>query len=135
MFVTFFYAVVDPKTGEVEFGNAGHLAPLIRRADGSLDEWSDSIGLPLGIVPGVEYTAGRGKLAPGETMVILSDGPGDAVGEGDERFGDDRVRATISEGPGDPSGLVNTLLQATAEFTGNRPQADDQTLLAIAVAD
>jgi serine phosphatase RsbU (regulator of sigma subunit) len=133
MFVTFLYAVVEPKTGIVEYGNAGHLAPLIRKPDGTLDEWSEPIGVPLGIVQGAAYEAGRRTLNPQETLVILSDGPGDAVGDDDERFGDDRVRSTLAQGPGDPSSLVNALLQATADFTGNRPQADDQTLLAIAL--
>ncbi len=133
MFVTFFYGVIDPQTSMVEYGNAGHLAPLIRKADGTLDEWSDPIGVPLGIVKGAKYEAGQRKLEQGETMVLLSDGPADAVGEGEERFGDDRVRKTIANGPSEPSFLVNALLQATADFTGNRPQADDQTLLAVSV--
>ena len=132
MFVTFFYAVLDPSSGEVEFGNAGHVPPLVRHIDGSLDEWLTPIGLPLGIMPGVQYESGRRTLAPGETLLILSDGPGDALGAGGERFGDARVRATVSAAPAEPKALVDALLDATATFSGNRPQADDQTLLAVA---
>jgi sigma-B regulation protein RsbU (phosphoserine phosphatase) len=132
MFVTLFYGVLDPSTGEIEFGNAGHVPPLVRRVDGSLDEWLTPIGLPLGIMPGVNYVSARRTLAPGETLVILSDGPGDALGAGGERFGDERVRETISAAPAHPTQLVNALLEATATFSGNRPQADDQTLLAVA---
>jgi len=134
MFVTMFYGVLDPATGEIEYGNAGHLAPLIRGADGTLNTWPEPLGLPLGILPGQRYKAGRRTLAPGETLVVLSDGPGDAVGEGGERFGDERVQATIQAAPAEPAALVSALLEKTAEFTGNRPQADDQTLLAIALA-
>lgn len=134
MFVTMFYGVLDPATGEVEYGNAGHLAPLIRAADGSLTEWAEPAGVPLGILPGTQYEAGKRTLAPGETLVVLSDGPGDAVGAGGERFGDERVLATLKAAPGDPDALVGGLLEAVATFTGNRPQADDQTLLAIALA-
>ena len=134
MFVTMFYGVLDPQTGEVQYGNAGHLAPIIRHADGTLEEWPQPIGVPLGILGGQHYEAGTGRLKPGETLVVLSDGPGDAVGAAGERFGDKRVRATIQAAPADPQLLVNALLDATAAFTGNRPQADDQTLLAIALA-
>ncbi|MDJ0521109.1 MAG: SpoIIE family protein phosphatase [Planctomycetota bacterium] len=134
MFVTMFYGVLDPASGELEYGNAGHLAPLIRAPDGSLTEWLEPAGVPLGILPGTRYEAGRRSLAPGETLVVLSDGPADAVGAGGERFGDDRVHATLKASSGEPDALVSGLLQAVAEFTGNRPQADDQTLLAIALA-
>jgi sigma-B regulation protein RsbU (phosphoserine phosphatase) len=78
------------------------------------------------------HLSARRTLAPGETLVILSDGPGDALGAGGERFGDERVRETISAAPAHPTQLVNALLEATATFSGNRPQADDQTLLAVA---
>ena len=132
MFVTFCYAVLDPATGQVEFGNAGHLPPIIRHADGSLEEWPKPAGMPLGIMAGVPYEAGLKTLKPGDTMIILSDGPGDAEGEEGERFGDERVLATLSAAAGDPASLVDSLLEATAEFTGQRPQADDQTLLAVA---
>ncbi len=134
MFVTMFYGVLDPSTGEIEYGNAGHLAPLIRGADGTLTEWLEPIGMPLGIMSGTRYEAARRTLAPGEALVVLSDGPGDAVGAGGERFGDDRVHATLKATASDPKALVHGLLAAVAEFTGNRPQADDQTLLAISLA-
>ena len=99
MFVTFIYAAVDPADGSVVYGNAGHLAPLVRRADGSLDEWAEPAACPLGVLPGTQYEAGRGKLEPGDTLVLLSDGLGDAVGPGDVRFSDDRVRETVADGP------------------------------------
>lgn len=134
MFVTFLYAVLDPATGEVIYGNAGHLAPIVRHADGRLSRWEDPGGCPLGILPDITYLAHPRKLARGEVLLLLSDGLGDAVGEGGVRFGDERVEATISKGPGDPAAIVKALCDATAAFTGNRPQADDQTLLAVALA-
>ena len=134
MFVTMFYGVLDPATGEIEYGNAGHLAPIIRKPDGSLESWGEPLGMPLGILPNQQYQSGRRSIAKGETLVVLSDGPGDALGAGEERYGDERVLETITAGPGDPEGLVKTLLDSVAEYTGNRPQADDQTLLAVALA-
>lgn len=134
MFVTFFYAVLDPATGEVQYANAGHLPPVIRRADGTLEEWPDPSSLPLGILADVIYEAGTGHLRPDDVMVLLSDGIGDAEGEGGARFEDERVNACIASAAADPKALVAKLLEATAAFTGNQPQADDQTLLAIALA-
>ncbi|MDF1700973.1 MAG: SpoIIE family protein phosphatase [Planctomycetota bacterium] len=134
MFVTMFYGVLDPATGEIEYGNAGHLAPIIRKADGTLDSWGSPLGMPLGILPNQQYESGRRILGRDETFVVISDGPGDAVGEGGERYGDDRVNDTISAGPADPEGLVKAILDSVAEYTGNRPQADDQTLMALSLA-
>lgn len=134
MFVTFIYAVVDPATGSVSYANAGHIAPLVRHPDGSLAEWREPASCPLGVVPGTRYEVGRQALSKGDVLVLLSDGIGDALGSDGQRFGDARVRRTIETGPGDPQGLVQNLLLATARFTGAQPQADDQTLLAIALA-
>jgi sigma-B regulation protein RsbU (phosphoserine phosphatase) len=134
MFVTFLYAVLDPATGEVVYGNAGHLAPIVRHADGRLSRWEDPGGCPLGILPDMAYPAHAKKLAPGEVLLLLSDGIGDAVGEGGERFGDERVLETIATSTSDPVAVVKGLCDATAAYTGNRPQADDQTLLGVALA-
>jgi sigma-B regulation protein RsbU (phosphoserine phosphatase) len=134
MFVTFLYAVLDPSNGRVAYGNAGHLAPIVRHADGRLTRWEDQGGVPLGILPDVTYPAHMKILEPGEVLMLLSDGIADAVGETGDRFGDERVAQTISKGPGDPGALVKGLCEATSAHTGNRPQADDQTLLAVALA-
>jgi sigma-B regulation protein RsbU (phosphoserine phosphatase) len=133
MFVTFLYAVLDPATGGVVYGNAGHLAPIVRHADGRLSRWEDPGGCPLGILPDVAYQAHARTLGKGEVLLLLSDGIGDALGEAGVRFGDERVEASIAKGPADPGAIVKGLCQATADFTGNRPQADDQTLLAVAL--
>src|SRR5262245_18408515 len=114
MFVTFLYAVLDPASGEVVYGNAGDLAPIVRHADGKLTRWEDSGGPPLGILPDVAYPAHAKRLAQGEVLMLLSDGIGDAVGEGGNRFGNERVARTIAAGPGDPAAIVKSLCDTTA---------------------
>jgi sigma-B regulation protein RsbU (phosphoserine phosphatase) len=133
MFVTLAYAVIDPKTGEVSLGNAGHLKPIVRMPDGRLEEWKEPGGVPLGILPDATYVAKPYRLEKGQTMLLLSDGIGDAVGEDGDRFGEERVAKTISGAHPDPARMVKSLCDATAAYTGNRPQADDQTLLAVAL--
>jgi sigma-B regulation protein RsbU (phosphoserine phosphatase) len=133
MFVTFVYAVLDPKTGDVVLGNAGHLKPTVRAADGRLTEWEEPKAPPLGILPDLRYAATAHRLEPGQTLLLLSDGIIDAERDAGDRFGEERVRKIVQAGPADPAGLVASLLAATAAFTGKRPQADDQTLLAISL--
>ncbi|MFM8978908.1 MAG: PP2C family protein-serine/threonine phosphatase [Planctomycetia bacterium] len=134
MFVTLIYAVLDPATGEVTYGNAGHLAPIVRQAGGTLAQWQDAGGPPLGVLAGAQYPAHARRLARGEVLLLLTDGIGDAVGEAGERFGDERTHATVGGSSDDPAAVVRALCEATAAFTGQRPQADDQTLLAVALA-
>src|SRR5262245_45465262 len=54
MFVTLLYAVFDPRSHSVSFGNAGHVAPLLRGADGRVSRWEEAVSLPLGVMPGGE---------------------------------------------------------------------------------
>lgn len=132
MFVTLIYVVLDPETGACTYANAGHLAPTVRRADGTLATWTSVLGPPLGILPTLTYTTGEARLEQGEVLVLLTDGLGDAVGADNLRFEDERVAEVICRTQGGPQDLVDSLLAATAAFTGERPQADDQTLLALA---
>ena len=134
MFVTLIYVVLDPKTGECRYANGGHLAPTVRRPDGTLSTWTEVLGPPLGILPTLTYQTGTARLEPGEVLVLLTDGLGDAVGADNKRFEDQRVNDVIGTAAGGPQDVVDSLLAATAAFTGDRPQADDQTLLAIARA-
>ena len=72
-FITFFFCVLDPATGELAYSNAGHNPPVIVRANGTV-EYLDGGGCPLGILSMANYSEYRAKLAPGDALAIYSDG-------------------------------------------------------------
>lgn len=135
MFVTLLYAVYDPSTRRLAFANAGHLAPLVRGRDGTVSRWEEALGVPLGILPGQSYAPVTKVLEPGETLVLLTDGFLDAIGPAGEQFGDERVLAVVASAPPTPVELVARLTEAVTTFTGNAPQADDLTCLAVSPAE
>lgn len=132
MFVTLCYAVFDPSTREVSWGNAGHVAPYHRDAGGRVAHWEDVGGLPLGIAPGQAYPVARRTLFPGEVLAVLTDGFLDAVGPSGDRFGEERLLDAVAVAPAAPVDFVRSLCHHVAGFTGDVPQADDLTLLAVA---
>ena len=78
-FVTMVLAVLDPKSGEVAIANAGHPRPLLRRADGEVQELTARVGgIPLGILADVEYGESTAQLAHGETLTMFTDGISEA---------------------------------------------------------
>ncbi|HVG93873.1 MAG TPA: GAF domain-containing SpoIIE family protein phosphatase [Planctomycetota bacterium] len=134
MFVTLLYAVYDPALRSVTFGNAGHVAPLVRTADGRLVRWDETPSLPLGVRAGQVFPTATKPLGHGETLLLLTDGVIDAVDASGERFGEDRIDAGIFAGSAAPTELVSRLVEAVARFTGEVPQADDVTVLAVSPA-
>jgi serine phosphatase RsbU (regulator of sigma subunit) len=98
LFVTCFYAVLDPTSGRLRFANAGHEPPY-RRHNGSASElWAT--GMPLGMMPGTRYEEYEATLAPGETLLFYSDGLVEAHSASDEMFGFPRLQ-TVLEGYAD----------------------------------
>ena len=107
MFVTCLYAVLDPRTGLFRFANAGHDLPYVKTADGVTE--LRARGMPLGLLPGMDYEENEVVLAPGDCLLLHSDGIVEAhdaaardvrlpAPEGDRRrrarrAGDDRPRA------------------------------------------
>jgi len=133
MFVTFCYALIDPTTHRVHFGNAGHVPPVVRSADGSIESWAEPGDIPLGIKDDVVYQSGVRHLEPGQTLLLLTDGLLDAAAPSGERYGLERAEAVIRRGPGNPAQLLSALRWSVASFTGRRRQSDDLTLLAVAL--
>ena len=131
MFVTLLYAVYDPTRKQVTYGNAGHLPPMVRAANGAVAKWEDPGGVPLGIVAGQTYGAVTRKLLAGETLILITDGFLDAVGPAGDRFGEDRLLPVLTAVKGSPTDLVRAMTDAVTAFTGNVPQADDMTCLAV----
>ena len=96
-FITFFIGILDPKTGELTYVNAGHNPPLVAHADGSVDKL-DGTGLILGILPVATYTQKTCTLAPGDAVLLFSDGVTEAVRpDADEEFGEDRLARELFE--------------------------------------
>jgi len=129
MFVTCFYAILDPTNGQLHYANAGHEPPY-RRCDGSVTElWAT--GMPLGMMPGTRYEEYEAILAPGGSLLFYSDGLVEAHNASRDMFGFPRLRAFIGEHPGG-TGLIDLLLNELATFTGaDWEQEDDVTMVAL----
>jgi len=130
-FTTAVLAQLDSATGEIEYVNAGHNPPLVRRADGSL-EAIQAGGLPLGIRADEPYAAGRVRLSPGDALVCYTDGIVEARGPAGEDYGEERLHALLkAPAPGGAADILARLMAAVEAFTGDAPRADDETCLAV----
>jgi serine phosphatase RsbU (regulator of sigma subunit) len=137
MFVTCFYVLLDPRTGDLRFANAGHEPPYRRHAGCVSELWAT--GMPLGLMPGIQYEEYQATLAPGESLLFYSDGLVEAHNPAREMFGFPRLK-TLLEAPESgaagpvPQGetLIAALLAALARFTGDSwEQEDDVTMLTL----
>jgi serine phosphatase RsbU (regulator of sigma subunit)/anti-sigma regulatory factor (Ser/Thr protein kinase) len=129
MFVTCLYALLDPKTGKLQFANAGHGAPYRRGASGV--EELTARGMPLGILPNREYEEQEATLLPRESVLFYSDGLIEAHNPAGEMLGFPGLQGLLADHPGGTE-VIDFLIKALAEFTGEGwDQEDDITLLAL----
>ena len=129
MFVTCFYAILDPHSGTLRYANAGHDPPYVRRR-GDCEELR-ARGMPLGLMPQMSYEEMGTDLEVGEAVLFYSDGLVEAHDPKGEMFGFPRLRALISE-HGKERSLGEFLLEKLYSFTGEDwEQEDDITLLTL----
>ena len=129
MFVTCFYAIFDPTEGRLRYANAGHNLPCC---------WHEGIatelrarGMPLGLMPGMGYEEKERTLAPGDGMLLYSDGLVEAHNPQREMFGTPRMERLVGAHPGGAT-LIDSLLAELEQFTGDEwEQEDDITLLTL----
>ncbi len=131
-FVTFFYCVVDRIAGKLTYTNAGHCAPLLVRANGAVVRL-DAGGAVLGVFPEWPFEQAEVTIAPGDRLVLFTDGITEASNARDEEFGEERL-AELTSALRDRGAheLKNRILQTVSSFTGGRTQ-DDATLVVVAV--
>jgi len=130
MFVTCFYAILDPKSASLIYANAGHDLPCLHRNGGEAEELR-ATGMPLGLMPGMGYEEKETTLKAGEVALLYSDGLVEAHNPKGEMFGFPRLRALVAE-YGDERRLVDFLMGELSSFTGDGwEQEDDITLLAL----
>jgi sigma-B regulation protein RsbU (phosphoserine phosphatase) len=128
---TLFVASVDVATGDVEYVNAGHNPGLILRLSGA-HEWLSATGMPVGLLPGAEYTVGRVQLGPRDTLSVYTDGLTEATNDRDEEFGEERLRAECLRLRLQPLEVFASRLEDTiTEFCRGVPFADDRTMVLV----
>jgi serine phosphatase RsbU (regulator of sigma subunit)/ketosteroid isomerase-like protein len=130
MFVTCFYAILDPQSGTLSYANAGHDLPYLHR-NGEVEELR-ARGMPLSLMPGMGYEEKETILEAGEATLFYSDGLVEAHHPNREMFGFPRLRALIAEHGGEESSLGEFLLEELYTFVGEGwEQEDDITLLTL----
>jgi sigma-B regulation protein RsbU (phosphoserine phosphatase) len=130
-FMSAFYAVLEPATGEMEYVSAGHPFPLLRHAGGRIEELGNG-GFPLGMRDPLPLVTRRVTLERGDLLVLYTDGLPEAVDSpGKTAFGYERIRAALELG-GSPQEVHDAILRAFDRHVGDEPLRDDLTLEVIA---
>jgi phosphoserine phosphatase RsbU/P len=128
-FISFFFSVLDPVSGELKYSNAGHNPPLLMRTDGTV-ETLEGGGLILGIFGMAKYVECSCRFNPGDVLLLFSDGVTEAVDPANDEFGDDRLvdvlRANRERSADE---IISAVTQAVATFASGAPSADDLTLV------
>jgi sigma-B regulation protein RsbU (phosphoserine phosphatase) len=128
MFVTLFYVIVNIKSGHVQYSNGGHLPML--HASGSVTRFlHGQKGTPLGIFENTDFETQTFTLAPGDTLLLLTDGIHEARNVQGELYGLDRVREAMTRPWMSAEQWLDDLIETVNVFARGRTQHDDMTAL------
>ena len=131
MFVTCFYAILDPKNGHLSYANAGHDLPYLRSQGGDCEELR-ARGMPLGLMPGMSYEEKETQLGAGEAALFYSDGLVEAHDPEREMFGFPRLKALVAKHADEARALGDSLMKELHLFVGEGwEQEDDITLVTL----
>lgn len=132
MFVTAFIGIMNTKTGEVQFANAGHNKPVVVRNDGTTEYLKCRNGFVLAGIEGVRYTNEELVLNEGDGLFMYTDGVTEATNMKNELYGEDRLLEELSEAAHmSPRNMCVYIKNSIDGFVGEAPQFDDITMLAV----
>lgn len=132
MFVTVWLGVLDVHTGELAFSNGGHNPPVLRHADGAVEWLRKRSGVLVGGFAGVPYRGHSLQMAPGDTLLLYTDGVTEAMDVRGACYGESRLQALLESLPNQaPEELVHAVEADVRAYAGQAEQADDITLLAL----
>ena len=132
-FITFFWGIYDRRDGRVRYVNAGHNPPL-HIAQSGLVETLDEGGVLLGILDGAPYAQGEIALAPGDTLLLFTDGVTEAWSalDADDEYGEARLTEVVRSHRGEPAqAILDAVREDVRAFTHGGPLDDDLTLLVL----
>jgi serine phosphatase RsbU (regulator of sigma subunit) len=129
-YATVFYGLLDAD-GRLSYVNAAHCPPLVLRG-GEVRETLEATGMPVGLIEGATFTLAEVRLAPGDQLLVYTDGVTEAQNEAGEFFGRERLLSVIAAHAGaDSAALHEAVESAVASFTRGAPQSDDITVLVL----
>ncbi|MEX1094463.1 MAG: SpoIIE family protein phosphatase [Planctomycetales bacterium] len=129
-FVTYLLALIDPRTHEMSLVNAGHMSPIVRRADRTIEEFSDeATGVPIGVIDGFPFESITHSIQRGETLVLFTDGVSEAMNQAGELYTLERLRKFVAEGPASAAEMGRAILADVRRHAAGRPQNDDITIM------
>jgi serine phosphatase RsbU (regulator of sigma subunit) len=128
-YVTAFICALDPKSGRLGYTNAGHNTGLLVRADGSL-QLLEANGLPIGLFADVAYERAEVTLAPGDLLLLYTDGITEAANPKGDEFGLERLQAVVRRHAREPLIALAVAIETAVEvFADGTPFGDDRTLV------
>ncbi len=133
MFVTVFYGILDPGSGQLIYANAGHNPPYLFSAqEAAPPQELRNTGMPLGILEEAAWAAKTVALEQGDTLILVTDGITEAQNQQDEFFGDDHLLAVArAHLNGSASSLQEAIMAAAGRFADAGLPGDDRTLLIV----
>ncbi len=133
MFVTLLIAVFDATTNQLAYTRAGHVPPFLHRTSGLVERLSAAGGPPLGLTEAAVYRSASVDLAPGDELLIVTDGVTEAMDPSQRLFGDVRVADVMSHRSCPQTSLLQQLLMDVQCFEAGSPQSDDIAAILLTV--
>ena len=130
MFATIFFAILDPRTGDLAWVNGGHEPPILRRAGGAVERLMPT-GPAVGAMPDMEFEARTARLAPGDVLVAITDGVTEARSAAGKLYGEDGVLGILEAAPARTAALLERIVAAVRAHEAGTEPVDDLTMLAV----
>jgi len=131
-FVTLLGLFLDPVRHVVQLVNAGHRAPLVRTADGRVQDLAPEVaGVPVGILPGERYAVAERSLEPGDLLLLFTDGIDESRSASGGFYGLERLRRFLARCPQRGADLGRALLGEIHAHSAGRPASDDIAILTL----
>ncbi len=132
MFVTLWLGILELSTGLLSAANAGHEFPCLKHKDEPFKLLKDPHGSALGVMDKSEYRSYEIQLVPGDTLFLYTDGVTEAINPEREEFGTERMAEALNRDPdATVAQLVDHVRASINSFSGDTPQADDITMMAL----
>ena len=130
LFVTVWLAVIDLRTGRGVAANAGHMHPVLRRADGAYDLVKYRHSPAVATIEGIPFKEHEFEIYPGDSLFVYTDGVTEATNADEELFGEDRMLDSLNGSANvSPEGLLGDVKDSIDAFVGDAPQFDDITMM------